>query len=891
MPMFTYQTPEDTLRKMEESRSRIESRNAPAPAPEQSINPNGDLLRYGTKPDYFNPDAKTGSTWTQAWQGVKRAWGDAREGERQKYRAQLVQAFSGDPLAAIPGDIKNRQEAEYRTALMDDPDTERKKIALAYYFAQDNPENIGFVYENIDQFCERFAGGKTSPGKVYDEIADIVAFNKALPEDYRAYREWRDNHGMWRGLWGMVQMGFYGIDQTLMNAGVAIWNLLNYQKLEDGRTVMSHLEEEQRSILQPELHKNTVEWKAERNRTMREHYGLGQADIGLSAGLVPQKPNKLGIFDLPALPDFDTSSFGGAAQAGNEQAAANWMKIIKANPDKYPWAQNCSNPVQVEKAYWNEVAKRHKELSGVDTSAVLERKLYQVDAKYGDKEERLAKGLDVEERALQKVRDANDYVKGLITEAQEKYHPDKHEGETVSSMFRDGKYMTGVLESLSIIYDQVTESIVPMALTYATTGGAGSNLIFAASMYGEGFNTALENNLDVEEAMDYAGFYTAYEVLPEIALGWFPILKHLTPAGRKAVRQGLPNAVKDYAKAFAKGGFSDTAGELITFAFEKAEDAIRGIGLPNDKKNWDDLTEDEKQDFLTSGLVETIIGSFFTAGLGEAMARRGERGDIKQFNLAAERWIQVIESRVAELQEKPALEEAEAAELRELETVLDNGNYSDFLRMVNRETIREMLFEAKKSAQQPRTETPETNKKVGLQDGVQEGAAPQTGVEKGGLQEQSQDVGTDGTQVSEAAEEGEAEASARAERELKLRRELPHNPADTEAEVEKWKKLFPNANIQTTDAWTPEQIRILRRRGVLAPEKAQGMFDIKTNTVILNVSNLRPSEVGFKVLHEVGLHYGIRQAFGDEAANTLFRCWTRTAKRSTIRTGRRSSTI
>lgn len=870
MPMFTYKTPEDTLREMEESRKRIESRNAPAPVPEQGLNANSEVFRYGAKPDYFGSDAGTGSARTQAWQEVKRVWSEAREGERQKYRAQLVQAFSGDPLAAIPGDIKNRQEAEYRTALMDDPDTERKKIALAYYFAQDNPENIGFVYENIDQFCERFAGGKTSPGKVYDEIADIVAFNKALPGDYRAYREWRDNHGMWRGLWGMVEMGGLGIYQYMQNTGVAISNLLSYQKLEDGRTVMSHLEEEQRSILQPELHKNTVEWQAERNRTMREHYGLGQADIGLSAGLVPQKPNKLGIFDLPALPDFDTSSFGGAAQAGNEQAAANWMKIIKANPDKYPWAQDCSNPVQVEKAYWNEVAKRHKELSGVDMSAVLERKLYQVDAKYGDKEERLAKGLAVEERALQKVRDANDYVKGLITEAQEKYHPDKHEGETVASMFRDGKYMTGVLESLSIIYDQVTENIVPMALTYATTGGAGSNLIFAASMYGEGFNTAQENNLNVEDSMDYAGFYTAYEVLPEIALGWFPILKHLTPAGRKAVRQGLPNAVKDYAKAFAKGGFSDTAGELITFAFEKAEDAIRGIGLPNDKTNWDDLTEDEKQDFLTSGLVETIIGSFFTAGLGEAMARRGERGDIKQFNLAAERWIQVIESRVAELQEKPALEEAEAAELRELETVLDNGNYSDFLRMVNRETIREMLFEAKKSTQQPRMETPETNEKVGLQDGVQEGAAPQTGVEKGGLQEQSQDVGTDGTQISEAAEEGEAEASARAERELKLRRDLPHNPADSAAEVEKWKKLFPNANIQTTDAWTPEQIRILRRRGVLAPEKAQGMFDIKTNTVILNVSNLRPSEVGFKVLHEVGLHYGIRQAFGDEAANTLF---------------------
>ena len=339
----------------------------------------------------------------------------------------------------------------------------------------------------------------------------------------------------------------------------------------------------------------------------------------------------------------------------------------------------------------------------------------------------------------------------------------------------------------------------------------------------------------------------------------------------KFTKEGLKKGLKNAFKYLAITGGKEGAEEGIEEFVENILDI--GFGRRGDTHDW---TAGRWMKELFQGAPEAaLIGAVTGFGIG-AMPM----GAMKQLYVQNERARQVIESRIDELNRKENLTPEEEADLYWLKLLGD----------ADPEDVRKAAFILMyQEMTRPKTETAAT-KKAGLQDGVQDGPAPQTGVENGGLQEQSQDVGTNETQVSEAAEEGEAEASAesgtiqvseaaeegeaeasaRAERELKLRRDLPHNPADTAAEIEKWKKLFPNVNIEITDAWTPEQIRILRQRGVLAPEKAQGLFDLKTNTVILNISNLRPSEVPFKILHEVGLHAGIRQAFGDEAANRLF---------------------
>lgn len=313
---------------------------------------------------------------------------------------------------------------------------------------------------------------------------------------------------------------------------------------------------------------------------------------------------------------------------------------------------------------------------------------------------------------------------------------------------------------------------------------------------------------------------------------------------KEGLKKGLGNAVKYLAittlKEGAEEGIEEFAENLLDI----------GFGRRGETEDW---TAGRWMKELFQGVPEAgFLGAVTGFGMGTM-----PMGAMKKLAVENERARQVIESRIGDLEAKENLTPEEEADLHWLK-LLGDADPEDVRKAAFMLMYQELTMPQTETAA-PETAATDTAEEPGAETAAETGSVPtETEAEPGAIQ------------ASEAAEEGEAEASARAERELKMRRELPHNPADTAAEVEKWKNLFPNANIQTTDAWTPEQIRILRQRGVLAPEKAQGLFDIKTNTVILNVSNLRPSEVGFKVLHEVGLHYGIRKAFGDEAANTLF---------------------
>ena len=103
---------------------------------------------------------------------------------KNNWRA-LRNAFSGDPLAFID-DPEIKADLNFATGRLENPELERKKWALAAYFAQMRKEDIQFCHGNIDTLISAWNNGeKMSVDAAYNDVAAAIGV-----------REF-DNKGFW----------------------------------------------------------------------------------------------------------------------------------------------------------------------------------------------------------------------------------------------------------------------------------------------------------------------------------------------------------------------------------------------------------------------------------------------------------------------------------------------------------------------------------------------------------------------------------------------------------------------------------------------------------------------------------------------------------------------
>ncbi len=88
---------------------------------------------------------------------------------------KLRAAFRGDPLAVVPQNM--RFEFEFATNRMENPDQERKKIALSAYFSRIQRERFDFVYGNLNSVLKTYygyTGKEISVEEAYNDIAGML---------------------------------------------------------------------------------------------------------------------------------------------------------------------------------------------------------------------------------------------------------------------------------------------------------------------------------------------------------------------------------------------------------------------------------------------------------------------------------------------------------------------------------------------------------------------------------------------------------------------------------------------------------------------------------------------------------------------------------------------
>lgn len=132
----------------------------------------------------------------------------------QRQWGSFFSAFSEDPLLVIPDGIA-REALRRGVAALPDPELEKKKIALAAYYTQGNPDNFRFTLGNLDGFIERYHGRKLSPDAAFGEVAAILAGEQAEASK----SAWEKNI---EAEFGMMQNVWYGFGSFLLKAGHGI---------------------------------------------------------------------------------------------------------------------------------------------------------------------------------------------------------------------------------------------------------------------------------------------------------------------------------------------------------------------------------------------------------------------------------------------------------------------------------------------------------------------------------------------------------------------------------------------------------------------------------------------------------------------------------------------
>lgn len=91
----------------------------------------------------------------------------------KKNWAALRESFRSDPLAFVD-DPQTRTDMAFHISMQENPELEKKKWALAAYYARMRKEDIRFAYGNLDVLIEHYEGKKMTPEAAYSSVAEIL---------------------------------------------------------------------------------------------------------------------------------------------------------------------------------------------------------------------------------------------------------------------------------------------------------------------------------------------------------------------------------------------------------------------------------------------------------------------------------------------------------------------------------------------------------------------------------------------------------------------------------------------------------------------------------------------------------------------------------------------
>lgn len=132
---------------------------------------------------------------------------------------RLREAFAGQPLAVFE-DAGDRARLELETGRMDDPETFRKRYALAAYYSQMRKQDFPFTLSNLDAFISKYNDGK--PQSVEAAYSDIAALlNPPKPGEGGALE--------------VAKAGGAGLMKTLVNLGYSSVDML------PGYSILKHV--------------------------------------------------------------------------------------------------------------------------------------------------------------------------------------------------------------------------------------------------------------------------------------------------------------------------------------------------------------------------------------------------------------------------------------------------------------------------------------------------------------------------------------------------------------------------------------------------------------------------------------------------------------------------
>ena len=312
-------------------------------------------------------------------------------------------------------------------------------------------------------------------------------------------------------------------------------------------------------------------------------------------------------------------------------------------------------------------------------------------------------------------------------------------------------------------------------------------------------------------------------VLEKVTLGIIDgkVSKKVAEAG---IKKGIMQAARHFgwnaSKEGAEEGLEEFAQNLLDIA----------MGLRGDTGEW--KTSDWWRE-MRRGVPESAFLGFATGG---PLAFDSYR-NLRQVALRRETIRSTISDRVEELSAKDSLSAREEQELEELQTVMDAGNPADMEKAVRDVYEREVIRNQE-----------EVNRR-----------------------EHEADRREEQEELELTDDEILLRNAQRAERNQRLRRNLPHNPQETVETATELLRDFPEISLDIVYSIDelPEPVRAKIDAEGLDSNRIRAWVDEDSDIVHLIADRVRPSEVGRVIGHEVIGHKGLRAVFGERFDSLL----------------------
>ena len=312
-------------------------------------------------------------------------------------------------------------------------------------------------------------------------------------------------------------------------------------------------------------------------------------------------------------------------------------------------------------------------------------------------------------------------------------------------------------------------------------------------------------------------------VLEKVTLGIIDgkVSKKVAEAG---IKKGLLQAARHFgwnaAKEGAEEGLEEFAQNLLDIA----------MGLRGDTGEW------KSSDWWREMRRNVPESAFLGFATGGPLAFDSYR-NLRQVALRREMIRSTITDRVEELSAKDSLSEREEQELKELQVVMDAGNPADMENAVRDVYEREVIRNQE-----------EANRREHEAD----------------RQEEKEDLELTDDEIL-------LRNAQRAERNQRLRRNLPHNPQETVETATELLRDFPGISLDIVYSIDelPEPVRAKIDAEGLDFNRIRAWVDEDSDVVHLIADRVRPSEVGRVIGHEVIGHKGLRAVFGDRFDSLL----------------------